>query len=82
MTCGTDTFRVAFEAARAVVVGPDGSNMELPLLEAQPGTSPTAVKTFTNGVVTFTREETPDGASHVKFARGRMAFQECVVARL
>lgn len=85
MTCGGETFRVAFEATRAVVVGPDGSNMDLPLLGDQPGasapTSSLGVKTYTNGVMTFTRETAADSASVVRFARGRMAFQECVLAQ-
>jgi hypothetical protein len=49
MTCGGEAFRVAFERGRAVIVGPDGSNMELKLLEPQPG-APQNVRTYTNGV--------------------------------
>lgn len=80
MTCGGENFRVAFEGGRAVIVGPGGSTMDLPLLDPQPAAAAN-VRTYTNGVMTFSREETPEGASIVRFARGRMALQECVTAR-
>src|SRR5690242_21697763 len=55
LTCGGENFRVAFEASRAVVVGADGGNTELPKLDAQPGAPPN-VATYTNGTLTFAKE--------------------------
>jgi hypothetical protein len=52
----------------------------LPRLEPQPG-APAHVATYTNGVLTFTREGGGDTPMVIKFARGRMAFQDCSIAQ-
>ena len=80
LTCGGESFRVAFEASRAVVVGADGGNTELPKLDAQPGAPPN-VATFTNGVLTFAKETAEGKPDLIRFARGRMAFQDCATAQ-
>ena len=79
LTCGGQSFRVAFEASRAVVVGPDGSNTELQKVDAQPG-SPPNVAIYTDGMMTFTRETAAGKPDTIRFARGRMAFQDCAAA--
>ncbi len=80
VSCGGESFRVAFEDTRAVVVNADGSNTELTRLEPQPG-APAGVVTYTNGMMTFTKEGGKDTATVVKYARGRMAFQDCAIAQ-
>jgi hypothetical protein len=79
LSCGGENFRVAFEDARAVVVNVDGSNTELAKLPAD-ANSAAGVETFTNGAMTFTRQGGQDSPAVIKFARGRMAFQDCAIA--
>lgn len=80
LTCDGETFRVAFEEQRAVLVGADGDNTELPMLDPAPDSAGGA-KVFTNGVLTFTRGGTGDADATYRFARGRMAFQDCTAAK-
>jgi hypothetical protein len=79
LACGGETFRVAFEDTRAVIVNADGSNTELAKLPADANSAP-GVDTFTNGAMTFTRQGGQDTPAVIKFARGRMAFQDCAIA--
>jgi hypothetical protein len=78
VSCGGQSFRVAFEQGRAVLVNEDGSNTELPLLPPTPATEP-GVSIYTNGAMTFTRSG-GDAPTVIRFARGRMAFEDCAVA--
>ncbi len=72
--CGTDTFKVAFEAAHAYVTLPDGSLTTLKRLNADaPVADP---RRFSNGRLTFVHEG-PAGGSRVSFARGRTAPVAC-----
>lgn len=80
LSCGGQSFRVAFEETRAVVIGEDGSNTELKLLEAGPTSEP-GVAVYTNGMMTFAKSGGRDTATVVRFARGRMAFQDCAIAQ-
>ena len=80
LSCGGESFRVAFEDARAVVVNADGGNTELARLDAQPG-APVGVATYTNGMMTFTKEGGQDTATVIRYAKGRMAFQDCAIAQ-
>jgi hypothetical protein len=79
LMCGGESFRVAFEDSKATLIGADGVNVDLPLLppaaDAPPG--PT---TYTNGKMTFTKEGGRDTPTVVKYARGKMAFQDCAIA--
>ena len=79
LMCGGEPFRVAFEDARAVVLNADGSNTELPKLEPS-ATSEPGVATYTNGTMTFARSGGGDTQTVIRFARGRMAFQDCAIA--
>ncbi len=78
LICGAETFRIAFEDARAVLVNDDGSNTELPKLEPGPDSEP-GVTTYTDGAMTFARSAGQDAP--VRFARGRAAFQDCAVSQ-
>jgi hypothetical protein len=80
LSCGGETFRVAFEDGRAVVVNADGSNTELARLEPSPDAAP-GVTTYTNGMMTFTKEGGRDTATVIRYAKGRMAFQDCAIAQ-
>jgi hypothetical protein len=81
LSCGGESFRVAFEDTRAVVVNADGSNTELPLLPPGANSAP-GVNLYTDGKVTFTKEGgMGNGPTVIKFARGRMAFQDCAIAQ-
>jgi hypothetical protein len=80
LMCGADPFRVAFEDARAVVLNPDGSNTELPKLEPSAASEP-GVTTYTNGTMTFAKSGGGDTPTVIRFARGRMAFQDCAIAQ-
>lgn len=79
MVCGGDTFRVAFEDQRAVVVNDDGSNTELPLLPPDANAAP-GVATYTDGKLSFYKSGGRDTQTVVRFARGRMAPQDCAIA--
>jgi hypothetical protein len=80
LMCGGEPFRVAFEDARAVVLNADGSNTDLPKLEPS-ATSEPGVTTYTNGTMTFAKSGGGDTQTVIRFARGRMAFQDCAIAQ-
>ena len=78
VACGEETFKVDFGEKAATVTGSDQANNTLPLLEAPNAAG--AAKVYSNGAMTLTRL-TPAGAPAViRFARGRMAFQDCRAA--
>jgi hypothetical protein len=80
LMCGGEPFRVAFEDARAVLLNADGSNTDLAKLEPS-ATSEPGVTTYTNGTMTFAKSGGGDTPTVIRFARGRMAFQECAIAQ-
>jgi hypothetical protein len=80
LLCGGATFRVAFEDARAVVVNDDGSNNELALLPAGANAAP-GVSTYTDGKMTFAKSGGGDTPTVIRFARGKMAFEDCNIAQ-
>ncbi len=80
LSCAGQSFRVAFEDARAVIVGEDGQNTELPVLAASPASEP-GVTVFTNGMLSFSRQGGQDSPTVIRFARGRMAWQDCAIAQ-
>jgi hypothetical protein len=80
LSCAGESFRVAFEDQRAVVVNPDGSNTEL--ARNIPADMPMSGQAlYTDGKLTFTKEGGGDKPTVIKFARGRMAFQDCAIAQ-
>lgn len=80
LMCSGEPFRVAFEDTRAVILNADGSNTELPKLEPS-ATSEPGVTTYTNGPLTFAKSGGGDTPTVIRFARGRMAFQDCAIAQ-
>lgn len=80
LSCGGESFRVAFEDERAVVVNADGGNTEL--ARNIPADMPmSGQRLYTDGKLTFTKEGGGDKPTIIKFARGRMAFQDCAIAQ-
>lgn len=79
MVCGGDSFRVAFEDQRAVMINDDGSNTDLPLLPPDANAAP-GVSTYTDGKISFYKSGGGDTPTVVRFARGRMAPQDCAIA--
>ena len=80
LMCGGDSFRVAFEDQRAVLVSDDGGTTELRLLPPAAGAAP-GVATFTDGRVSFYKSGGGETPTIVRFARGRMAAQDCAIAQ-
>ena len=80
LSCSGETFRVAFEDTRAVVVNADGSNTELPKLPPDANTAP-GVAVYTDGKTTFTKQGGGDTPTIIKYAKARMAFQDCAIAQ-
>jgi hypothetical protein len=78
LTCGGETFKVDFGNSAATVALPDNTSANLPKLE-QPQAAGAAT-VYSDGHMTFTRLETAGLPPLVKFARGKMAFQECVAS--
>ncbi len=79
LLCGGAAFRVAFEDARAVVYNDDGTQTELALLPASANAEP-GVSTFTDAKMTFAKSGGGDTPTIIRFARGRMALQDCSIA--
>jgi streptogramin lyase len=79
LSCGAESFRVAFEDVRAVVINEDGSNSQLTLLEPSADSEP-GVSVYTDGMMTFAKSGGGDTATVIRFARGRMAFTDCAIA--
>lgn len=80
LMCGGESFRVAFLETSATVVNADGSNTDLPRLAPDANAAP-GVSTYTNGTLTFARSGGGDTPTVIRFARGRMAFQDCAIAQ-
>lgn len=79
LLCGGATFRVAFEDARAVVYNDDGTTTELTHDATAP--SEPGVTVYTDGKMSFAKSGGGDTATVVRFARGRMAWQDCAIAQ-
>lgn len=77
--CGGSQMKVVFQDAKAVVTGDDGVTTDLP---AGPGDAPTepSVTVYTNGKMSFAKSGGGDTPTVIRFARGRMAWQDCAVA--
>lgn len=80
LMCGGESFRVAFLETNATMVNADGSNTDLPLLPPDANAEP-GVSTYTNGMLTFAKSGGGDTPTVIRFARGRMAFQDCAIAQ-
>ena len=81
LMCGGESFRVAFLDTHAAIVSADGATtIELPKLEPS-ATSEPGVTTYTDGKQTFARSGGGDTATVIRYAKGRMAFQDCAIAQ-
>ena len=80
LSCGGETFRVAFEDTRAVVVNADGSNTELPKLPPDANAAP-GVAVYSDGKTMFTKQGGGDAPTAIKYAKARMAPQDCAIAQ-
>ncbi len=80
LTCGGETFRVAFLDTHAAIVSADGATtLELPKLEPGPSSEP-GVTTYTDGKQTFAKSGGGDTPTVIRHAVGKMAFQDCAIA--
>ena len=81
LMCGGESFRVAFLDTHAAIVSADGATtIELPKLEPS-ATSAPGVTTYTNGKQTFAKSGGGDTPTVIRYAVGRMAFQDCAIAQ-
>lgn len=80
MLCGGATFRVAFVDTHAEVINDDGTITNLPVLALDANAAP-GVTTYTDGKMTFAKSGGGDTATVIRFARGRMAFEDCAIAQ-
>jgi len=81
LNCAGETFRVAFLDTHAAIVSADGaSTVELPKLEPGPASEP-GVDTYTDGMQTFAKSGGGDTPTVIRYAKGRMAFQDCAIAQ-
>lgn len=80
LMCGGTSFRVSFQETQADVINDDGTTTNLPLLAPDANAAP-GVSTYTDGKMTFAKSGGGDTATVIRFARGRMAFQDCAIAQ-
>ena len=78
LSCGGESFSVAFLENSATLVNDDGSHTELQMLAAGPTSEP-GVATYTDGKISFARSGAGDAPGAIRFARGKMAWEDCVV---
>lgn len=80
LNCGGESFRVAFLEAHAAIVSADGATtVELPVLQSGSSTEP-GVKVYTDGKISFAKSGGGETPTVIRFARGRMAWQDCAIA--
>lgn len=81
LMCGGESFRVAFLDTHAVLVSADGATTtELPILPPDANAAP-GVTTYTNGMITFAKSGGGDTPTAIRYAKARMAFQDCAIAQ-
>jgi len=80
LSCAGETFRVAFLDTHAAIVSADGTQTaELPVLPAGPASEP-GVTIYSDGMQQFARSGGGDTPTVIRYARGRMAWQDCAIA--
>lgn len=79
LMCGGNPIKVAFEETKAVVTNDDGTTTDLPAGPADANTEP-GVTVYTDGKMSFAKSGGGDTPTVVRFARGRMAWQDCAIA--
>ncbi len=80
VSCGGETFRVAFLDTHAAIVSADGAQTtELPALPTGPTSEP-GVTVYSDGMQQFAKSGGGDTPTVIRYARGRMAWQDCAIA--
>ncbi len=80
LSCGGESFRVAFLDTHAAIVSEDGaSTVELPVLPAGPTSEP-GVTVYSDGVQQFAKSGGGDTPTLIRYAKARMAWQDCAIA--
>jgi hypothetical protein len=77
--CGGSQMKIAFEDTKAVVTSDDGATTDLPIGSGDAPTEP-GVTVYTNGKMSFAKSGGGDTPTVIRFARGRMAWQDCAIA--
>ena len=80
LSCGGETFRVAFLDTHAAIVSADGTQTtELPVLPEGPTSEP-GVTVYSDGMQQFAKSGGGDTQTVIRYAKGRMAWQDCAIA--
>ncbi len=79
LMCGGSPMKVSFQDAKAVVTNDDGTTTDLPVGPADATTEP-GVTVYTDGKMSFAKSGGGDTPTVIRFARGRMAWQDCAIA--
>ena len=81
LSCGGESFRVAFLDTHAAIVSADGaSTTELPVLPEGPTSEP-GVTVYSNGMQQFAKSGGGDTPTVIRYAKARMAWQACAIAQ-
>ena len=81
LSCGGETFRVAFLDTHAAIVSADGTQtLELPILPTGPTSEP-GVTVYSDGMQQFAKSGGGDTPTVIRYAKGRMAWQDCAIAQ-
>lgn len=79
LLCGGTQMKVAFQDAKAVVTHDDGTTTDLPVSTGDAPIEPGAA-IYTDGKASFAKSGGGDTPTVIRFARGRMAWQDCAIA--
>ncbi|MEZ6030996.1 MAG: hypothetical protein R3C46_14785 [Hyphomonadaceae bacterium] len=79
VTCGGQPYVVAFTDAAATLTYDDGVALELPALAPTADSEP-GVTVFTDGKVSIAKSGGGDTPTVIRFARARMAWEDCAIA--
>lgn len=81
MCGGGETFRVAFLDTHAAIVNADGATtVELPVLPEGPMSEP-CVNVYSNAMQQFAKSGGMDTPTVIRYAKTRMAWQDCAIAQ-
>jgi hypothetical protein len=81
LSCGGESFRVAFLDTHAAIVSADGaSTVELPVLPEGPTSEP-GVTVYSDGMQQFAKSGGMDTPTVIRYAKARMAWQDCAIAQ-
>lgn len=81
LMCGGESFRVAFLDTHAAIVSADGATTtELPVLPEGPTSEP-GVTVYSDGMQQFAKSGGGDTPTVIRYAKARMAWQDCAIAQ-